>query len=395
MRWLSQVLAVTMLSLRSIPQRLAASLVAAAGIGGVVGILLLVLSIGAGFAATMRETGSPDTVIVLRAGSDTEMVSGMGREDTRIISDAPGIRRGPNGPLASPELFVIVNLPKKSTGTDANVPLRGVGPEAFEVRDGLEIVEGRRFQPGRSEVIVGNGASKVFAGLGVGEHIHLGQIDWEVVGRFTAGGTVPESELWTDAKVLQPAYRRGDSFQSVYARLESPGDFERFKDALTTDPRLNVKTVRESEYYAEQSEALVRLITVVGLFIALPMGLGAFFGAVLTMYAAVAARSREIATLRAIGFKASPVVLSVLAESLALALAGGLAGAAIAWLVFDGLQTSTLNFQSFSQVTFQFRVTPQLVAGAVIYALGIGLVGGLFPAIRAARLPVATALREP
>lgn len=395
MRALTQLWAVTLVGLKTIPRRRGAAFVAAFGIAAVVAVLVAVLSIAAGFLATMSGTGSPDTVIVLRAGSDTELVSGLSREQTRIVRDAPGLARGPDGPLASPELFVIVNLPKRSTGTDANVPLRGVEPAAFAVRDGLEMVAGRRFEPGRNEVIVGQGAAALFSGLDLGSRLRLGQIDWEVVGIFSAGGTVPDGEMWTDARVLQPAYRRGDSFQSVYARLESPAAFDRFKDALTTDPRLAVTVERESDYYAEQSQATVKLVLVVGLLIAVPMGAGAVFGALNTMYTAVASRGREIATLRAIGFKAGPVVLSVLAEALALALAGGLAGAAIAWLVFDGLQTSTLNYQSFSQVSFQFRVTPPLLAAGVAYALLLGLVGGLLPAIRAARLPVATALREP
>lgn len=392
--WLAQLAAVVGLNLRTLKQRKASSLVAAFGIAGVVGVFVFVLSIAAGFQATMAETGSPDTVIVLRAGSDTEMVSGLSREQTRIIADAPGVLRTAAGPTASPELFVIVNLPKRSTGTDANVPLRGVEPTAFAVRDGLAIVAGRRFEPGRNEIIVGSGAVQAFAGLDLGSRLKLGENVWTVVGHFTAGGTVPDSELWTDAKVLQPAYRRGDSFQSVYAKLESPDAFDRFKDALTTDPRLNVKVVRETEYYAEQSTTLVRLITILGILIALPMGVGAVFGALNTMYTAVAARTREIATLRALGFKAAPVVVSVMMEALLLAVVGGLVGGGVAWLIFDGYRASTLNWQSFSQVTFAFDVTAVLLVVGISYAVLMGLVGGLFPAIRAARLPVATALRE-
>jgi putative ABC transport system permease protein len=394
MRWLTQVVSVSWLNLRTLKERRASSLVAAFGIAGVVGVLVAVLSIAAGFRATMAGTGSPDTVIVLRAGSDTEMVSGLLREQTRIIADAPGVLRTPDGPAASPELFVVVNLPKKSTGTDANVPLRGVEPAAFTVRDDLKITAGRRFEPGKNEIIVGSGAALAFAGVDLGSQLKLGDNVWTVVGFFSAGGTVPDSELWTDAKVLQPAYRRGDTFQSVYAKLESPAAFDKFKDALTSDPRLNVKVVRESDYYTEQSQALVRLVTVLGLLIAVPMGVGAVFGALNTMYTAVSARTREIATLRALGFKASPVVLSVLAESLLLALVGGLVGGGLAWILFDGFHASTLNFQSFSQVTFAFDVTPGLLTAGILYAMFMGFVGGLFPAIRAARLPVATALRE-
>lgn len=394
MNWLTQLGAVVLLNLRTLMQRKASSLVAAFGIAGVVGVFVFVLSIAAGFQATMAETGSPDTVIVLRAGSDTEMVSGLSREQTRIVADAPGVLRTADGSLASPELFVIVNLPKRSTGTDANVPLRGVEPAAFAVRDGLSIVAGRRFEPGKNEIIVGSGAVEAFAGLDLGSRLKLGENVWTVVGHFSAGGTVPDSELWTDAKVLQPAYRRGDTFQSVYVKLESPDAFDGFKDALTTDPRLSVKAVRENEYYAEQSTALVRLITILGILIALPMGVGAVFGALNTMYTAVAARSREIATLRALGFKAAPVVLSVMVEALFLAVVGGVVGGGVAWLIFDGYRASTLNWQSFSQVTFAFDVTAVLLVLGISYAVLMGLIGGLFPAVRAARLPVATALRE-
>jgi putative ABC transport system permease protein len=393
-RWLTQVAEVTLLQLRTVRERRASSLVAVIGFAGVVGVLVAVLSIAAGFRATMAETGSPESVVVLRAGSDSEMVSGLSREQTRIIADAPGVLRTPAGPVASPELFVVVALPKKSTGTDANVPLRGVEPAAFAVRDGLRIVAGRRFEPGRNEIIVGSGAALAFAGLDVGSRLELGENAWTVVGRFSAGGTVPDSELWTDAKVLQPAYRRGDTFQSVYARLESTDAFDGFKDALTTDPRLNVQAVRETEFYAAQSTALVGLVTNIGVTIGVIMGLAAIFGGLNTMYTAVAARTREIATLRALGFKASPVVVGVLAESLALALVGGLAGGGLAWLGFNGFRASTINWQSFSQVTFAFAVTPELLAGGLGYALVLGLVGGLLPAVRAARLPVAAALRE-
>jgi putative ABC transport system permease protein len=393
-RWFTQVVAVSIVQLRTIGERRGSSLVAVIGFAGVVGVLLAVLSIAAGFRATMAETGSPESVVVLRAGSDSEMVSGLSREQTRIIADAPGVLRTPEGPAASPELFVVVALPKRSTGNDANVPLRGVEPAAFVVRDRLKIVAGRRFEPGRNEVIVGSGAAVAFAGLDVGKTLKLGQNVWTVVGRFDAGGTVPDSELWTDAKVLQPAYRRGDTFQSVYARLTSADAFDAFKDALTADPRLNVKAVRETEFYAEQSTAMVGLITSIGLAIGVIMGLAAVFGGLNTMYTAVAARTREIATLRALGFKASPVVIGVMAESLALALVGGLLGGGLAWLAFDGFRASTLNFQSFSQVTFAFAVTPELLASGIGYALLLGLVGGLLPAVRAARLPVASALRE-
>jgi putative ABC transport system permease protein len=322
------------------------------------------------------------------------MVSGFLRENTRLIADAPGLARSDKGPLASAELFVIINLPKRSTGTDANVPLRGVEDEAFKVRDSFKMVEGRRFEPGKDEVIVGTGAARQFAGLEVGNKIKVGRYEWPVVGIFSAGGGTAESEIWTDATVLQGTYHRGDSFQSVYTKLNSPAAFQQFKDALTSDPRLNVKVLRQTDYYAEQSTAVTKLITTLGVLIAVLMAVGAVFGALNTMYSAVSARTREIATLRALGFGSGSVVVSVMLESLVLALLGGAIGAGLAYLAFNGFQTATMNFQSFSQVTFAFQVTPELLIRGITWATVIGLIGGLFPAVRAARLPIAAALRE-
>ena len=393
--WLEQVASVTWMNLKSLPRRPASTAVAVVGVAGVVLVLVGVLSIATGFRKTLEATGSADTAIVLRSGSPDEMSSGLSRGETRVIADAPGVLRTADGPAASAELFVVVDLPLRSTGTAANVPLRGVEPAAFEVRDDLRIVEGRRFEPGRDEVIVGSGAAASFAGLDLGSKLEFGESEWTVVGRFDAGGTAPDSEIWADARVLQPAYRRGDSFQSVYAELESPAAFEAFAAALESDPRLNVKVVRETEFYAEQSRLLTGLVTTLGMLIAGLMGIGAVFAAVNTMYMAVAARRREIATLRALGFRPGPVVVSVLAESLVLGLAGGLLGGLAAWAVFDGFRTSTMNWASFSQIAFAFAVTPELLAQGIAFALAIGLLAGLLPALRAARLPVATALREP
>jgi putative ABC transport system permease protein len=322
------------------------------------------------------------------------MVSGFLRENTRVIADAPGLAHSDKGALASAELFVIIDLPKRSTGTDANVPLRGVEDQAFRVRDKFKIVEGRRFESGKNEVIVGIGAARQFVGLEVGNRIKVGRYEWPVVGTFSAGGGTAESEIWTDASVLQGAFNRGDSFQSVYTKLTSPTAFQQFKDALTTDPKLNVKVLRQTDYYAEQSTAVTKLITTLGFIIAIPMAIGAVFGALNTMYSAVSSRTREIATLRALGFGSGAVVFSVLLESLFLALLGGAIGASLAYLAFNGFQTATMNFQSFSQVTFAFQVTPQLLIQGIIWATVIGLIGGLFPAVRAARLPIAAALRE-
>jgi putative ABC transport system permease protein len=394
MNWLSQIVAVTAVTLRSIPQRFGSSVVAIIGIGGVVIVFTAVLSIAEGFRAAMRGTGDPQTVIVLRSGSDTEMTSGITGEEARLIGEAPGIEQGPDGSHASPELFVIVGHPLKRSGTDANVPLRGLTPMALKVRPKVKIVEGRMFQPGTNEIIVGRSASNQFTGLNVGTSVRWGESTWNVVGIFDADGSVAESELWCDAKVLQPAYRRGNSYQSVYVRLTSPDAFQAFKDALTTNPRLSVTVIREPDYYAQQSQVMQSIIRSIGFVIAALMGLGAIFGALNTMYSAVANRTREIATLRALGFGSSPVVISVLIEAIFLSLIGGLIGGGLAWAVFDGYQTATMNFQSFSQVAFAFKVSPSLLAQGLTYAAIMGVLGGLFPAIRAARMPVVTALRQ-
>lgn len=392
--WLGQVAAATKFGLLSIPQRVGAVLAAVMGICGVVAVLVGVLSIAEGFASVMRATGSPDAVIVMRSGADSEMVSGLSREQTRIIADGPGLARSAAGVAASAELSVIINLPKRSTGTDANVPFRGVDPAAFRVRDGFKMVQGRPFEPGKNEVIVGAGAASEFAGLELGGTVEVGRYRWPVVGIFTCNGSAFESEIWTDASVLQAAYERGDSYQAVYGRLNSAGDFAAFKDALTTDPRLNVKVLRQSEFFAEQSTMITRLITSLGVLIAGLMAVGAVFGALNTMYSSVSARTREIATLRALGFGASAVVTSILLEALLMALVGGAVGATLAYFIFNGFQTATMNWQSFSQVTFAFRVTPELLVRGIGWAAGIGLIGGLLPAVRAARMPVAAALRE-
>ena len=353
--WLAQVGSITRFGLLSIPQRRGSVSAAVIGIAGVVAVLVGVLSIAAGFRKTMNASGSPDAAIVLRSGADSEMVSGFLRENTRVIADAPGLAHSDKGALASAELFVIIDLPKRSTGTDANVPLRGVEDQAFKVRDKFKIVEGRRFESGKNEVIVGIGAARQFVGLEVGNRIKVGRYEWPVVGTFSAGAGTAESEIWTDASVLQGAFNRGDSFQSVYTKLTSPTAFQQFKDALTTDPKLNVKVLRQTDYYAEQSTAVTKLITTLGFIIAIPMAIGAVFGALNTMYSAVSSRTREIATLRALGFGSGAVVFSVLLESLFLALLGGAIGASLAYLAFNGFQTATMNFQSFSQVTFAFQ----------------------------------------
>lgn len=392
--WLSQITSVTWFGLCTIPQRKGSVLAAVFGIAGVVAVFVGVLSIAQGFRRAVTSTTREDIAIVLRDGANNEMSSGLGREETRVIKDAPGLAREKGEALASAELFVIIDVPKRSTGTDANVPFRGVQPAASAVRGNVKIEAGRMFDPGRNEVIVGVAAAREFAGLDVGNTIKLGKTEWNVVGLFSAGGGMPESELWTDATVLQQAYQRGDSYQSVYARLESPDKFQAFKDALTSNPQIKVRVEKQNEFYAEQSEMTTNFIAGIGTVIAVMMALGALFGALNTMYNAVATRTREIATLRALGFGSSPVVLSVLIESLALALAGGVMGGLGAYLAFDGYSAATMNFQTWSQVAFAFSVTPRLLASAVILAAVIGLAGGFLPAIRAARLPIAAALRE-
>jgi putative ABC transport system permease protein len=394
-RWLAETAAVMALNARTIPARLGSSGVAIVGIAGVVVVFVSVLSISTGFAAAMRGSGSPSRALVMRSGADSEMTSGLSAESVDVIKQAPGIRRDGQVPLASAELYVIIDLPKKSApDASANVPMRGIEPTAMRVRPEVSLVEGRMLEFGTNEIIVGRGARGQFVGLDVGRVIRSGQNSWTVVGVFEADGGVAETELWCDARTLQGAYRRGNSYQSVLAQLDSSESLTMFSDWLTTNPQLNVMIRRESEYYAAQSRSLTTLIQSIGYTIAGLMGIGAVFGAILTMYTAVATRAREIATLRALGFNASSVVVSVLGESMILGAIGGLIGGVAAYAAFNGYQTSTMNFQTFSQVAFAFTVTPQLLVNAVMWATAIGLVGGLFPAIRDARLPVATALRE-
>jgi putative ABC transport system permease protein len=391
--WLAQIFAVTQFSMRSLSQRKGSSVVAMLGIAGVVAVMVGVLSIAQGIRATMESSVGDENAIVLRSGSDSEMMSGLSGDETRLIAEAPGIARDEAGALASPELFVIINLPMRSTGTDANVPMRGVQAPAMSVHNSFKLVEGRMFEWGLNEVIVGIGAAGQFAGLNVGSSIEVGQEQWPVVGIFESNGGLAESEIWVDAAVLQPAYRRGNSYQAVYVKLNSSEAFDEFKDALTSDPRLNVKPMREAEYYDSQSTVVYNMITGLGTIIAVIMGLGAIFGALNTMYTAVSGRTREIATLRALGFRAGPIIISVMSESLLLAFAGGLIGACLAWLAFDGFQAATLNWASFSAITFSFDVNVNLLTQGIVFAMIIGLIGGLFPAIRAARQPVALALR--
>ncbi len=387
-----QLAAALSMSLQTLPQRIGASSVIVIGIAGVVAVLVSVLAMGAGFRHTLADSGRADRAIILRGGSDAELNSNLTRADVDTISNAPGLAKDSQGKaLLSNELVTVVNVPKADTGTDANVTLRGVGLKLTEVRPELKIVDGRMFHPAVRELIAGLGAVKQFRGLTVGSVLHLRNADWTVTGTFTSNGDVHESELLADVDTVGSSVERS-GYSSAVALLADAADFTRFKDALTTDPQLKVDVQREPEYYAAQSKDLTKAINVVGNTVAIIMAIGAMFGALNSMYSAVAARGLEIATLRAIGFGALPVLLSVMIEALLLSLLGGVLGASLAWLFFNGHSVSTLG-GAFAQVVFQLTVTRTLIITGIVWACVIGLLGGFFPALRAARLPVAEALR--
>jgi putative ABC transport system permease protein len=395
MRWLNQATELTFITLRTIPQRFGTSLVIVIGIAGVVGVLVSVLAMSEGFRHTLTSTGRNDRVIMLRSGSDAELSSSLERDQVTLVALLPGVARAPEGPpRASAELLVMVALPRKGQMDPNNVPFRGVQPAAFAIRNEINIVSGRRFERGVREVIVGQKAAQQFAGLSVGSKIGFRDSHWTVVGTFETGGDVHESEIWADAETTMSAFRRSD-YQSVTARLtdSSNAGFMAFKDLVSRDPRLSLSVLREPEYYAKQATVLSSLINVLGYTVSTFMAIGAMFGALNCMYSAIASRQVEIATLRAIGFGGTPVVVSVMIEAVLLALHGGVLGAVSAYLYCDGASLSTLNFNTFSQVAFDFRVTPHLMAQGLLWALIIGMAGGLLPAIQAARLPVTVALR--
>jgi len=394
MRGLQQILAVTWLNLRNLPQRIGSSIVAVIGVAAVVLVFAAVLSMAKGFERTMISAGSDDTAIIMRSGSTSELNSGLSNEQTLIVGDAPGVLKDGDTAVMSAELYVIVDIKKKSTSADANVPFRGIQPGAFDVRKDVRITDGRMFEAGKNEIVVGRAAQQEFMGLDTGTTIKFGQTEWAVVGMFEAGGSVSESELWTDVRVLQNSYRRGNSFQSVRVKLQSQDSLAEFQSALEADPRIDPDVMTEKEYYSGQAEPLSRFIKLIGYPLTILMSIGAVFGALNSMYSSVSVRGKEIATLRALGFGPFSVLISTMVESTLLALIGGLLGGAIAFLVFNGFQVSTLNGASFSQVVFDFAVTPDLLVNGLYAALIIGAFGGLFPAIRAARLPVAQALRE-
>ncbi|HEX9208613.1 MAG TPA: ABC transporter permease [Steroidobacteraceae bacterium] len=390
----NQLVTVTAMNLRNLPARLGTSLVAIVGIGGVVAVLVSLLSMGEGFRAALDLSGRDDVAMILRGGSADELSSSITRDEYNVIVLAPGIARDARGPVASGELYTIVDLPMRSTGTSANVPFRGVGERAMELRENFRIVAGRMFRPGQNEVIVGRGVFAQFGNVDLGREVKWGSQTWRVVGVFEAGGSVSESEVWTDVVVLRGVYRRGNTVQIVRARLTSPAALQTVKAALEHDPRLSVSVRSERAFYADQSRILLALIKYVGTTIAILMGVGAVFAALNTMYSAVSSRTREIATLRALGFGAAPVVTSVLLEAAVLGMLGGVVGGLLVYFGLNGYQASTLNWGSFSQLTFAFTVTPRLLLTGLWYSLLLGLVGGLLPGIRAARLPVTTGLRE-
>ena len=389
---LKQLIAVISMSLQTVPQRLGASSVIVIGIAGVVAVLVSVLAMGAGFQHTLADSGRDDRVIVLRGGSDAELSSNLTRTDVATISNAPGLAKDADGKaLLSSELVTVVNVPKLDTGTDANVTMRGVGLKLAEVRPELKIVSGKMFRPAVRELIAGIGATKQFRGLTVGSVLRLRNVDWTVTGIFSTNGDVHESELLADVDTVASSIER-NGYSSAVGLLSNAAAFTAFKDSLTSDPQLKVDVQREREYYAKQSAGLTKTINIVGTTVAVIMAIGAMFGALNTMYSAVAARGLEIATLRAIGFGAFPVLFGVIVESLLLSLLGGAIGASLAWVFFNGHTVSTLG-AAFAQVVFQLTVTRALIITGIIWACIIGLLGGFFPALRAARLPVAEALR--
>ncbi|HEX3124144.1 MAG TPA: ABC transporter permease [Rhodanobacteraceae bacterium] len=388
---LSQTTAITSLNLKSIPERWGASLVIVVGLAGVVAVFTALLAMAEGFQSTLKSAGRADVAMVLRGGSQAELNSALLRDQVTLIKQAAGIvRDADDQPLASAEMIVIAELAKKGDRSAQNVTVRGIGPKGMKLRPQVKITEGRLFETGKRELIVGRGVTQQFE-ASVGQTLRFRGSDWTVVGVFESGDA-NESELWCDVEVAQTSFNR-QGFSSVRAVLDGANGMTTFKDALTADPRLSVDVQTEQEYYSGQTKQFRATIGVLAGIVTGIMGLGAIFAALNTMYAAVATRAREIATLRALGFGGLPVVMSVMIESLVLALVGGAIGAVIAYLLFNNLSVSTLG-QNFTQVVFAFKVTPALVARGLVIAVIIGMFGGFLPAIRAARMPITTALRE-
>lgn len=384
---LAQIREITLMNLRNLPSRLGASSVIVVGIAGVVAVLVSILAMATGFRAALESTGAPDRAIVLRGGSGGELSSGMSQESVNVVSQMNGIA------AASAELYTIADVPKRGNGTPANLVVRGVEPGAFVVRPEIRIISGRMFETGKGELIAGKRAAEEFTGIDLGANVRFRDSDWKIVGIFAANGDVNESEVWADVKVVQSAFRRGGGVSTMRVRLSDPSAISSIADRISKDPRLDLQIRSEQEFYGDQSKQLSAIITGFGYLVGVIMAVGAIFAALNTMYSAVTVRTVEIATLRAIGFGGTPVVVSVMIEALVLALLGGLLGAALSYLVFNGVTISTLNRGSFSQVAFDFAVTPKLITQGLVWAVSLGLVGGLFPALRAARLPITVALR--
>jgi len=385
---LAQIFQISLLNLRNLPQRLGSSSVIVVGIGGVVAVLVAILAMAAGFSATLNRSGAPDRAIVLRGGSSSaELSSTIDNRSRQFVGTLDGVR------LSSGELYTVADIPKRATLLPSNVVIRGVEQSAFEIRPEVRIIEGRNFNPGRNELIAGRAASEQFVGIDLGASVELRQSEWEVVGIFEADGSAYESELWTDLAIAQSAFRRFSLISSMRLQLEQPGMTDPLQEAFDNNPSIDLAVTSEEEFFRSQSQFLTTLITGFGYGVALIMAVGAMFAALNTMYAAVSTRTVEIATLRALGFGATPVVISVLAEAVALALIGGLLGAAVAWFGFNGYTVSTLNQGSFSQVAFDFAVSPDILVTGIAWALSLGLAGGLFPALQAARMPITRALR--
>jgi putative ABC transport system permease protein len=381
-------------NVRSVKARWTSAIVAVLGIAGTVGVFVAMLSLARGFKATLVSSGSADNAIIMRAGATSEMTGGVTVDTVKIVQDATGIARGADGPLVTPEVVLVAPIPLKSTGTDANVQVRGVSKNVLEIRKNIKIAEGRMFTPGLTEIVVGKNANVSYSGLTLGNTISLGSVRFQIVGIFDAGGSAFDSEIWGDAHLIGPAYNRPDTFfQSITVHLASPDSLQQVRDALTSDPRLNVDVTREVDYYSKQSTRLTTLITVLGGLVAAIMAIGAVFGALNTMYSAIAERGREIATMRAIGFGGPSVVSSFVIEALLIAFVGGLIGC-VAVLPLNGLTTGAMNLQTFSHLAFAFKITPELLMKGILFALAMGVVGGLLPAIRAAVQPIATALRS-
>ena len=393
---LKQILAITAMNVRSIPERWGPSLVIVIGLAGVVAVFTALLAMANGFSSTLQSAGRAENAIVLRGQSGAELNSGFGGDSVRLIALGPGIRKDADGrPLAAGEMMVITELQKKNDPDPqavANVTLRGVEAASFAIRPQLRITSGRRFESGKREVVVGAGIARQFAGTGLGDTLRMRGSDWTVVGHFEAGDA-NDSEIWVDLGTAQSSFNRGNGVSSVRVALESPAAIETLRAALAADPRLAVDVTAEQAYYSAQTKGVRQTIEALAFVITLIMGLGAIFAALNTMYAAVSARTREIATLRAIGFGGLPVMASVMVEAVLLSLVGGIVGAVAAYLLFNGLSVSTLSQASFTQVVFEFAVTPSLVLTGLVIAMAIGFVGGLLPAVRAARMQVTTALR--